>query len=81
MKPISIIPSTRRRTTCRSCGAAIEFATVATTNRPMPFNPPIVLMAALDLEIGTRRVDMTETTSHFATCPQAKQWRTRGRAR
>jgi hypothetical protein len=46
----------------------------------MPFNPPIVAVKTQGsvLEGGGRvveHIDTTVTTSHFATCPQAKDWR------
>jgi hypothetical protein len=40
----------------------------------MPFNPPIVLEGTL-VDGQTAAVDMTQTTSHFATCPEADTWR------
>jgi hypothetical protein len=77
MKPIVILADTRRLGTCRSCGAEIEWATVAASEKAMPFNRPIVLEPALALDdsMNIVRVDMEKTTSHFATCPDAKKWR------
>ena len=78
MKPIVILADSLRLGTCRSCGAPIEWATVAASQRAMPFNPPIVLLPALawdDIAPGVGCVDMEKTVSHFATCPQAKQWK------
>jgi hypothetical protein len=81
MKPIEILTETRRLGTCRSCGAAIEWATNAATLAPMPFNRPIIFEPALtfdDSRALVARVDMSKTTSHFATCPQANAWRRHG---
>lgn len=69
--------------TCRSCGGAIEWAELISGKRH-PFNVPIVVLPALQVEVdGTRTiqtVDMNRTTSHFATCPDAKKW-SRGKKR
>jgi hypothetical protein len=77
MKPIVIETITRRLGHCRSCGAPIEWATVAASGKAMPFDRPIVLQPrlALDDPLEVGRVDMERTTSHFATCPQRDQWR------
>jgi hypothetical protein len=44
---------------------------------------PIVLIPALWADEGhapaIARVDMSQTSSHFATCPQAASWRRKGR--
>lgn len=82
MKPIVILNTTRRVGVCRSCGASLEWATVAATQKQMPFNRPIVLLPVLTRAGGGVmtdyvQVDMSQTTSHFATCPDAKQWRRR----
>jgi hypothetical protein len=75
--PLVIETGTRRVGTCRSCGASIEWAVVRPSGKAMPFNRPIVLLPALHMDdaLGTARVDPEQTTSHFATCPQAAQWR------
>lgn len=82
MRPIEIYADSRRPGTCRSCGAAVEWATVVKSGNVMPFNPPIVATRVqLDLLGGSGRaieaVDLTQTISHFATCPQAGAWRHR----
>jgi hypothetical protein len=83
MKPILVVTKTCWLGTCRSCGASIEWATVAESGRAMPFNRPLVLEPNLALEDGEppviARVDLTKTTPHFATCPQAAEWRRRRR--
>jgi hypothetical protein len=81
-KTIVIRTDTRQAGTCRSCGAAIEWAVIPKSGKRMPFNRPLVLLPiqALGTEVAIRHyaeVDMRETTSHFATCPQAQQWRRR----
>jgi hypothetical protein len=78
-KPILVIASSRHDGTCRSCGAPIEWATVAGSGKKMPFNRPLVLEASLALDDQIARVDLTKTTSHFATCPEADAWRRRRR--
>ena len=63
---------------CRSCGAPIEWAELV-TGRRMPFDPPIVVVRTQgNLLDGARiieDIDTTITVSHFATCPDAKDWR------
>lgn len=74
--------------TCRSCGAAILWATSPTGKRiPLDANPhpdgTVQLDAAVarvlkDAELHYARsvaVGPTLYLSHFATCPDAKQWR------
>ena len=81
MKTVEICADTRGRSRCRSCGACIEWAEVAKSGRKMPFDGEIVPVGSRH-EPETRRlieiVDLEVTTSHFATCPDAEQWR-RGR--
>jgi hypothetical protein len=75
LRPILIEVKTRRRGECRSCHQPVEWAEMTLTGRAMPFNAPIVLVEPV--EVGTGRVDMSKTTSHFATCPDAAKWRKR----
>lgn len=79
MRAMPILADSRRPGICRSCSAALEWATHVATKRPMPFNAPIVLLPTdpLDEAIGVAQIDMEATTSHFATCPQARRWRRR----
>jgi hypothetical protein len=85
MKPMPILADSRRRSQCRTCGAAIEFATHAITHAVMPFNAPIVLegsaLAFDDRPAAVVRVDMAKTTSHFTSCPQREAWRARAKGR
>ena len=62
---------------CRSCGAPIEWAELK-SGKKMPFDFPIVVTVTegnvLD---GTRiveRVDTDISQTHFATCPDSKNW-------
>jgi hypothetical protein len=75
MKPMLIHPETTFGR-CRSCGAPIEWAQTAGGAR-VPFDPPVVRVPGLDDCAELVEVDMTKTISHFATCPQAAQWRRR----
>ena len=76
---IQIFADTRNRSTCRSCGAHIEWAETIAGKR-MPFDAPIVAVRTIakwEHESG-RTVEIVESTvskSHFATCPDAGQWR------
>lgn len=81
-KTIVIRTDSRQVGRCRSCGALIEWALIPKSGKLMPFNPPLVLLPiqALGTDVALRdyaEVDMSKTTSHFATCPQAEQWRQR----
>jgi len=63
---------------CRSCHAPIEWAEL-TSGKRMPFNFPIVV-SRTDAPVyrGARvieRVDTLFNKTHFATCPQAQDWR------
>lgn len=78
MAMLRIYQDSKGMGTCRSCGAAIEWAELISGKRH-PFNPPIVVLrtqgAILD---GTRTIETIDgniTTSHFSSCPQAKEWR------
>lgn len=78
MAILRIWQDTRRLGTCRSCGAPIEWGELISGSR-MPFNAPIVAVRAQDeLLTGGRTIEDVDTTvsiSHFATCPDAKDWR------
>jgi len=78
---IEIYADTRRPGVCRSCSAPIEWATVVKSGRAMPFNPPIDPVRIQPPLYGAERevqvVDSTITSSHFATCPDAADWRRR----
>jgi hypothetical protein len=79
---IRIYADSRRMGVCRSCGAAVEWATVVNTGSSLPFNPPIVATSAQpNLLDGGDRIEATATASHFLTCPQADAWRKRHGAR
>lgn len=63
---------------CRSCGAAIEWAELVNSGKRMPFNEPIVVFPGNGAIVGGRVVEEVDSaSSHFATCPEAKQWRRR----
>jgi hypothetical protein len=78
MAILKIYQDTRGPGTCRSCGAAVEWAELVSGKR-MPFDPPIVVVRTQgSLLAGDRtveEVDTSVTLSHFATCPDAKDWR------
>lgn len=54
---------------CRSCQADIHWIKSKKTGKPIPCDPEILRIITEDgrVEIGFR--------VHFATCPQAKEWR------
>lgn len=63
---------------CRSCGASITWAEL-TSGRKMPFNGEIVVVRTQGDILGGGRVvetvDTSITSTHFETCPDAKDWR------
>lgn len=68
-------------TRCRSCGAAIVWATTS-KGKPMPLNvegaAPVKAegrVVAVKSATGYHVVQATSYTCHFATCAQAAQWR------
>lgn len=77
MPTIEVFNDTRQVGTCRSCGAAIEWAVLRQSGRRMPFNAPIVPVRTYANRVDRliTVVDTTSTPSHFATCPQAAEWR------
>lgn len=68
---------------CRSCGAPIEWATSETTGKSIPLDLVPTANGNLVLVNGRSRyysaddvkLHRERRTSHFATCPDAKQWR------
>jgi hypothetical protein len=77
---IEVFDDTRQHGTCRSCNAPIEWAQLRSGKR-MPFDGEIVPVRTFHDD--DRRliavVDSTMSASHFATCPQAGDWRRRHR--
>lgn len=72
-------------TTCRSCGAPIRWALTEKGKR-MPLNVPadpagtVIITGTNGTEytcavVRTNAVPGERWTSHYATCPQAQQWR------
>jgi len=77
MATLSIYTDTRGPGRCRSCGADVEWAQLVTGKR-IPFDPPIVVRVRQQALLDERAidvVDMDQTRSHFASCPDAAQWR------
>lgn len=62
--------------TCRSCGASITWAEL-TSGKRHPFNGTLTFPTHGGLLNGRviEAVDTSITTSHFASCPDAKKWR------
>jgi hypothetical protein len=76
---LSVYHDTRGPGTCRSCGAAIEWAQLVTGKR-IPFDPPVVVRVTQTALVDERTIDVVDmdfTRSHFASCPDAKDWRRR----
>jgi hypothetical protein len=80
MAIIRIYQDSKGRGVCRSCKASIEWAeTIA--GKKMPFDPPIVAVRIQGNPIGDARVieevDTSVTSTHWATCPDAKSFHRR----
>jgi hypothetical protein len=69
---------------CRSCGAAITWAELA-SHKKMPFDGELVSLRSqgnlLAGDRATETVDTAVTKPHFATCPDAHQWSRKQTAR
>lgn len=73
MKTIEVFADTRGAAQCRSCNDAIEWAEIVKSGKRMPFNAPIVALRTRHQD-GRLVEEVDLTTSHFATCPDAKKW-------
>lgn len=69
---------------CRGCGASVVFAKNARTDKFMPFTGAALRILSTEMretKPGHRRqaaeVDLAD--SHFATCPKARDFRSRAR--
>jgi hypothetical protein len=61
------------RGTCRSCGAPIVWATLRSGSKHPFDREPRIIQQQTDLFAATV-TDLVEGWSHYATCPDAKQW-------
>jgi hypothetical protein len=66
--------------TCKSCGAEVVWITMKGSGRPNPLNPVPQRRIVIESRGDEDPVGVVVATyeSHFATCPQAKQWRKKG---
>jgi hypothetical protein len=78
MAKTQIYGDTRGKSVCKSCGAPIEWAEMVASGRKMPFDGEIVAVRT-EHEPGSHRlieiVDLAVSISHFATCPNASNFR------
>lgn len=73
---------------CKSCGAEIEWVEGERTGKPMPLdvgakpdgNLVVVNGKARAFTAEDGKLHRERRTSHFATCPDAKEWRGGGRS-
>ena len=71
--------------TCRSCGASMEWAEWADSGKAVPLDPGHVATGNLVVVNGKvrhftaedERLGRDRRISHFATCPDAPEWRKR----
>ncbi len=78
MSEIHIYADSRGFGSCKSCQAKIEWAENTNTHRKIPFNDEIVPVRSYHEETTHRLIEVVDSTvsiSHFATCPQSKEWR------
>ncbi len=79
MAQFRVLHDTRRADTCRSCKAPVTFFAMAKSGNFMPFDGDPVYVkteqSADNKTIGV--IDGSAFPSHFATCPQASNWRKR----
>jgi hypothetical protein len=77
MANMRVYDDTKGAGTCRSCGASITWFQLVTGKRhPFDGEPAYVRTVAVDGRL-VGEIDTAVSTSHFATCPQAKDWRRR----
>ncbi len=65
---------------CRSCQAEVKWIKLRPMMKPHPVDPtPTKVIVLGDVSSGGNPVGKTVDgyVSHFATCPQADEWRTR----
>ena len=77
MAILQIYQDSKGPSQCRSCGAPITWAEL-TSGKRHPFDGEIVAVRMQGSVLDGRvieHVDTSVTTSHFATCPDAKDWR------
>lgn len=80
MALIDIYQDSRGKGRCRSCGADVEWAEVVKSGKRIPFDGEIVTVRTQGGILESRIVETVDTgvtSSHFETCPQAKDWRRR----
>jgi hypothetical protein len=80
MSSIEIFAGTVDRAQCRGCGAAIVWATIVATGRRMCFNSLRILETKLERAAPFRVIKVVDLTlNHWATCPDADDFRRRER--
>lgn len=80
MAKIKIWVDSKGLSTCKSCGAPIEWAQVVASGSKMPFDAPIVSVSTETDPASARQIEVVDTSvtkSHFATCKDANDWRHR----
>lgn len=71
---IEIYADTRRAGRCRSCRAALQWATVVESGKTLPFNADTFAVMSTRREDETHRLieRADRRTTHWATCPGSK---------
>jgi len=78
MALLKVWAETKGAKPCGSCGAAMTFYQMVKSGRKNPFDgDPVFVKTETDPESGRLIgvIDGTINPSHFATCPQSKNWR------
>jgi hypothetical protein len=77
MPVMKVWDDTKGRGSCNSCGAAITWFQLTSGKRhPFDGEPSYVRTAQADGRL-VGEIDTSISSSHFASCPQAGQWRRR----
>jgi hypothetical protein len=75
---IEVFAASIQRAQCKGCKAAIVWATVVSSGRHMCFNSIKILETKLERVAPFRVIKVVDRTlNHWATCPQADQFRRR----
>lgn len=75
MAILEVWDDTKGRGACRSCGASLTWFALVSSGKRHPFDGnPVYLRTSHDE--STRRLigELDSKDSHFATCPDSKQW-------
>lgn len=77
---VRIVARSKGRGVCRSCGAPLTWAETFPGKKRMPFDgDPVPRRSEHDPETHELIEHLSRADVHWATCPDAKQWKGGGR--